>query len=91
MNMYHVGDLVNLKGTFTDTSSGNLVDATSVTMTVKAPDGTVTTPTPTHVSTGIYQFQQSATQAGVWTWKMIGTGTGQAANHGSFEVESVGP
>lgn len=87
---YYVGDLVNLQGTFTDTTSGALVNPTTVTMAVKAPDGTQTTPTPTNVSTGIYHYQQSATQAGVWTWKMVSTGTGQAANRGSFEVDEIG-
>lgn len=83
---YHVGDVAVLQGTFTNTGTGSLVDPTSITMAVRAPDGTKTTPSPSKISTGVYQYNLPLTEPGVWRWRMVSTGTGQAANQSDLNV-----
>lgn len=85
-NRYQVGDLVPLEATFRNTA-GVATNPTGVTLTVRAPDGTVTTPTPTNPSTGVYHFDLAASQAGLYWYTFKGTGTVTAADRNSFYVE----
>jgi hypothetical protein len=84
-NQYQVGDLVPLQATFRD-STGTLAN-TTVTLTVRAPDGTVTTPTPTNPSAGVYRYDLAATQPGLWWYTFKGSGAVQTAERNSFHVE----
>lgn len=84
-NVYQVGDLVPLEATFRDASG--LGADTTVTLTVRAPDGTLTTPTPAHPSTGVYHYDLSASQPGLWWYTFKGTGGVAAADRNSFYVE----
>jgi hypothetical protein len=56
---------------------GALKDAT-VTVTITDPDGTTSTPSVTHVSTGVYRASVLLTTAGPWTatWTVTGAVTG---------------
>jgi hypothetical protein len=85
-NIYQVGDLVPLQATFRD-AAGALAN-TTVALTVRAPDGTITTPTPTNPSTGVYHYDLAASQPGLWWYTFKGTGTIQAAERRSLYVES---
>jgi hypothetical protein len=51
-----------------------LTDAT-VALTVTDPTGAVTNPSMTHASTGTYTYDLTLTTAGVWTYKIVATGT----------------
>lgn len=85
-NTYTVGSLVQLTATFTTVASGADTDPTTVTFTIRKPDGTQTTPSVTHVSTGVYQTNVSIDQAGTWRWRATGTGAVQAQQDSLFEV-----
>lgn len=55
------------------TAHGALADPGSVTLTITAPDGTVTTPVPSHDGTGLYSYEQLLDQEGIWTVEWVGT------------------
>ena len=86
--MFTKGDVVRIIATFTD-SQGNLTDPTSVTATVRAPNGTVTTPTATKVSTGVYRADVATNASGPWLYRFESTGSAQAAAEGEFHTRSV--
>lgn len=46
----------------------------NVTVTVRAPNGTLTTPAVTNPSLGVYQTTFTLTQVGVWRFEFQGTG-----------------
>lgn len=56
-------------------TDGTLVDPASVTLTVREPDGTTTTPTPLNPSVGVYQYTLTFDEAGIWRWQWSGTTT----------------
>jgi hypothetical protein len=51
---YPVGQTLTDQATFKD-ANGDLYNPTTVTVTVRNPDGTLTTPTATNVSLGVYR------------------------------------
>lgn len=83
IDAYDVGDTVRLTATFTDASD---VDAnpTTVTVSVRAPDGMTTTPTATQDSTGIWYYDLTLSQAGTWRYRFAGTGALVAAAEGQL-------
>lgn len=90
MNAYDIGDLIELKVTFTN-SSGVATDPLTATITVRQPDGTETSFTGaqlTHTNgTGIYTVNYSPTVSGQHTYYGIGVGTVQSAEEGRFYVK----
>lgn len=70
---WDIGDLYTARATFRD-EAGALANPDDVDLTVEAPDGTQTTPTPSSTATGIWTWDQSLTQSGVWVFKWVGTG-----------------
>lgn len=85
-NIYQVGDLVPLEATFSN-AAGTPTN-TTVTLTIRFPDGTITTPTPTNPSPGVYHYDLNANQAGLYWYTFKGTGALQAAGRNSFYVEN---
>lgn len=67
-----VGQSVILQATFTDTD-GELVDPSSVTLTIEAPDGTTTTPAVTNPSVGVYQHILDLDEVGDYDFRWEGT------------------
>lgn len=61
-----VGSTVLVQITVTDPSTGAPADAT-VELVVKAPDGSESTPTPDHPSTGVYSHYLDLSAEGWWT------------------------
>ena len=93
-NHYDVGDLVRVRGTFTD-ADGDVHDPTAVLFTFKAPsDDEATSYTYgedaelVKSSTGVYYVDVDADEAGDWWCRFHATGTGQAAAERSFKVEA---
>jgi hypothetical protein len=84
---YQIGDAVPLEATFRN-SAGAPTNPTAVTLTVRAPDGTITTPTPTNTGTGVWHYDLSVSQPGLWWYTFKGTGAVQAADRRSFYVEN---
>lgn len=86
MATYDFGQSVRVTGTFTN-AAGALANPSTVTLTVKAPDGTSSTPTPTNVSTGVYEAIISGSQAGTYRYRWYGvTGTTTPADEQSFRI-----
>ncbi len=80
---YHEGDLVTVRGTFTN-STGTVHNPTAVLLDVVEPDGTFTTYTYgvgvqiTRPSTGIYESNLDTTgKRGLWLYTWYATGAGQ--------------
>ena len=79
MATYDLGDVVTLTATVRD-ANGALADAGAITCTITLPDGTTTSPTPTHPSTGSYTATYTPAVAGRFAVKWLATG----ANAGAF-------
>lgn len=86
---FDIGDEVLLTWPLTDTD-GAPQDATTVVLTVTAPDGTVSTPTVAHPSTGTYTATVTPTSSGMWGFRWQATGSGVAAEDGAFLVRRQG-
>lgn len=91
MSDWDLGDDVPLRHKVIDYSTGELTAAT-VTFTVTAPDGTVTTPAVTSPSTGYYDTLVPADQAGHWTYQVLVTGAvPDDTASGSFDIGDPAP
>ena len=84
VNEYYVGQLVHVTAVFT--LSGTATDPSAVVVSVKDPNGTMTTPTATKDSTGNYHVDVSAIVAGRYFVRFAGTGVVQAAAEQEFDV-----
>ena len=82
---YSLNDIVQMTATFTNLSGAN-VDPTTVTVTVKKPNGVEVTPSVTHAGTGVYTAQVTVDTPGTWLWRAYGTGAAQAQQDGMFIV-----
>lgn len=86
---YDLSDTTNPTVTFT--VDGTATDPTTITLTVRSPDGTTTNYTYgaaqiTKDATGVYHKQISLTQRGVWWFRFVGTGSCEAAAEGTVTV-----
>ncbi len=92
MNTYDIGDIVRIANVFTTTATGAVLDPTTVSLVVLAPDGTETTYTYlggnpiTRDSQGTYHVDVAITQVGRYRYRWTSTGTGASAEEGAFEV-----
>jgi hypothetical protein len=68
-----VGQTVTLTALF---KAGGVTptDPTTTVLTIRAPDGTRTTPTPAHGTAGSYSYVLALTQVGSWSARWVGTG-----------------
>jgi uncharacterized protein YfaS (alpha-2-macroglobulin family) len=88
---YDKGDSVRCSATFQN-SSDAAIDPTTVTFKYKDPSGNLATliygtdVTVVKDSTGHYHVDVNADQSGTWHYRFESTGTGQAADEGTFEV-----
>lgn len=89
MTTRDVGDRVGLEHLVYD-DTATLVDAT-VALTVTAPDGTTSTPSVTHASTGTYTADFDLTSAGVWFWVWSVSGTVVDVETGQITASDPGP
>lgn len=91
MSDWDLGDEVPIRHKVIDYSTGALASAT-VTYTVTAPDGAVSTPTVTNPSTGYYDTLGPATQVGHWTYTIFVTGAvPDDTATGSYDVGDPSP
>lgn len=90
MTTWDLGDRVPLRHRVYDADS-QLVDAT-ITLTVIAPDGTITSPAVTHTSLGTYDASVLTSQVGQWryTWSVSGA-VGEDLVTDVFDVADPGP
>lgn len=85
---YDVGDLPQVKVVWTNLSG--VATDTATTLTVTAPDGTVTTPAVTHGATGTYTATFSVLQAGTYVYRFVTADVLTAAQESQIEVRPSG-
>lgn len=85
MANWDIGDSLTLTVSFTNASSV-LTSPTTVVLTVKAPNGTTTTPVVTNDSTGVYHATYAPTMDGNHWYRWDGTGALTVAEEGGFYV-----
>lgn len=91
-NKYNLGALVHLTGEFTDTLTGDDVDPSQVSLSIRNPDGEITTYTygddseMIQDSAGHYSADITVDLVGEWYYRWWSSGTGQASKEGMFEV-----
>lgn len=83
--IYDIGDLVELKGKFTDPDTDGPVDPTDVTCVLRLPDGESET-LAVAGSDGTYTATKAVDTAGHYHYVFIGEGAHQAAEEGRFAV-----
>jgi hypothetical protein len=92
MNQYSMGDLVRCSASFA-TSAGTPMDPSAVLFQVRDAAGIATTYTYgtdaqlVRSATGNYYVDVNANRVGTWHYRFYSTGTGQAADEGSFRVK----
>lgn len=86
-NIYQVGEKAPLEATFKN-AAGVGTNPTTVVLEVRAPDGTVTTPSATALGAGVYHYDQDVTQPGLWWYSFQGTGAVNATEQKSFYAEA---
>ena len=91
-----VGDVAHLTATFTDPENSDTpIDPTAVYLSVRDPNGTVTTlqfgvdSEVQQSGTGAYYADISIDRPGRWYYRWWSTGVGQAADEQWFEVEPI--
>jgi hypothetical protein len=90
-NRYEIGNVVTVDVEFTDADTGDFVDPTTVTASVKDPLGVTTnyTVTPGQIvrdDLGKFSLDLEPNSRGIWTYKFIGTGANQGAKEGAFSI-----
>jgi hypothetical protein len=82
---FDIGDKIRLTAEFRD-DAGALADPVTVTLMIKDPAGTVTTPTPTRSGLGEYEHLIVIDQADRWYWRWVGSGDVDVAEESWFFV-----
>lgn len=87
------GATVRVRGTFTNPTTGAVLDPTVVKVSYRlGRAGTVTTkiygtdPEVVKEGTGIYYLDLNLSTVGDWHWRIWSTGTGQTADEGTIRV-----
>jgi hypothetical protein len=86
MGRYTKGEEVRLTGTFT--VGVTLTDPGAVTLRVRDPEGTETTPATTQGGTGIYFADVTPALEGLYHYRFEGTAPAAGAAEGKLEVRS---
>lgn len=92
----NLGDYPKVYVTFHNRTTGEYIDPAAVMLSVRTPDGTVTTyvygedGSPIQQeATGRYYAFLDADQAGTWFYRWWATGDGQSAEEKRFEVRTA--
>lgn len=92
---YDLGDRVQVKAVFTNAETEGAVDPDVVNVSIRSPDGEVTTlvylddADVVRTGAGIYTLSIDANQAGTWYYRWWSTGAGQAAEERRFVVRDA--
>lgn len=82
-----LGQQVRVTASFTIAATSTATDPGTVSVSVRAPDGTVTTPPATKDGTGVYHVDVTASQAGEYYVRFVGTAPLIAAAEQQFDVQ----
>lgn len=66
-----------------------LTNPSTISCSVTAPDGSVTTPTPTSSATGVYHVSFAASQVGTYSITWTGTGAAAGVHRHTLTVEAL--
>ena len=94
MTVYEKGNIARLTGTFTDIDE-NLIDPTAVYIAYKNPSGTLTTlqfgvdAAVKKSGTGLYYYDLTVDDDGVWWFRWYSDGVGTAAAEASFTIREL--
>jgi len=83
---YDPGDTISMNALFFN-KQGVKTDPTSVVVKIRKPDGTQVQFTPTHTTTGAYNYDYVSSLSdpvGRWEYRFEGTGTVTTAEEGAF-------
>ena len=88
---YDIGDMVRLTGTFTQNAA--VVDPSTISVKLLAPDATSSTytysgGTVVRDSMGVYHVDVAPVLSGTYRYRWVSTGTGAAAEEEWFQVRS---
>lgn len=86
MDSYKKGQSIRVTVTFKDFSQAN-ADPTTVYAKATSPSNVTTQLTVTKDSTGVYHFDITLNESGIWFWQITGSGAVVAANEGSLSVD----
>jgi hypothetical protein len=86
INAYAVGQLVRVTATFKVGAA--LTNPSSVAVSVKDPDGVVTTPAATNDGTGVYHVDITPVKKGRHAYRFAGAGACVAAAEGEFNART---
>lgn len=91
MNTYDIGDLIRLWIEYRNADTKALVDPTEITLLILQPDGvelsyTLSGQEIVRASDGRYSyvFNTTGRPSGLYRWRWVSTGQGQAGESGSF-------
>ena len=82
---FDIGDVVRLEASFKNAANVATTPTTTV-LTLKMPDGTLSTPAITANGTGVYYYDVLFSASGAWTYRWVATGTVQTAEEGRVYV-----
>lgn len=91
MNTYDIGDKIRITGTWTDTLDA-AVDPSTIVFSFKTPGAVVDSytfgidPEVVRVDTGVYYVDLAVDEAGKWSYRFAGTGSGAAAAENTLSV-----
>lgn len=85
-NEYEFGEVVRVFDTVT--VSGAPADPSTITLTIRKPDGTIATPATTHDGLGLFHADVATDQAGTWRYRFSGTGAAAGAGEKAFRVRA---
>lgn len=77
-NVYEVDTFIQINSAFTSCDGSEALDPSTVILWVCDPTGTITQVTGadlTRITPGVYAYQMTLNQIGVWTYKWQGEGT----------------
>lgn len=86
MSEYDIGDKVTLYMWFYD-GNGSPADPTTISVSVKNPAGTTSTPTATKISTGYYEAYVTPDKSGRWWYKYTSDSTFGVVEETYFDVK----
>jgi hypothetical protein len=86
LGIYDIGEEVTIATTFTNKSSGQLQDPTTVVATIRQPNAVNATPSVTNTGVGLYRVDFQPTMEGNHFVRFVGTGALTAANQAMFHA-----
>ncbi len=86
INKYLLGNIIRLSVTFYDKQTNAIVDPTTTKLEVRKPDNTIETITLDKDGIGIYHYDYTPNQYGMYYYNFESFGYAESANQGQFII-----